>query len=519
MITRRESIALLGAAGSALALGGDLATARASPGAAAPLSPDRKWLAQLGQELPEEYDYVAQVEGRLPEALTGTLYRNGPGLFDRAGFRKWTILDGDGMIRAFRLAGGQARFQNRFVRTNKFAAEQRAHEFLYPTWTTPAPGLFANIPAIPRRSQAGVTPVVKGGVLYAFDEVGLPYAMDPASLETRQEIDPCEGARDRGPVHYKAHTKTDGGSGDWVLIGQTGVRNPLLHVVVKDRLGRQTRHVTHRSPRPSAYFHDFFWADPYVVLHLHPALLSSFPLPMLAGLRTYVDSLEWRPEQGSLLFFIDTTGSRPPFTIDAPPTWMWHSLNAYTVGDQMRADFIGYEAPDHFLGPNATFRQIMQGREGVANAPGTLRRLTVDLSQKRARLETLAEGHYEFPIIPPNRVGQRHRYGYVASNGLGQGWFHDGIARIDTESGAQRAFHFGPGYYVGEPVFAPAPAHAGESESLQDHGWLLAEVLEGASLKSFLAVFDAEHLEDGPIAKIRLRHHLPFSFHGWWEAA
>ena len=35
---------------------------------------------------------------------------------------------------------GRARFRNRFVRTDKFLAEEKAGEFLRPTWTTRAPG-------------------------------------------------------------------------------------------------------------------------------------------------------------------------------------------------------------------------------------------------------------------------------------------------------------------------------------------------------------------------------------------
>jgi all-trans-8'-apo-beta-carotenal 15,15'-oxygenase len=365
--------------------------------------------------------------------------------------------------------------------------------------------------------------VIKQGVLHAFDEVGVPYGIDPESLDTLQEIDPHGSAAD-GPANYKAHTKTDGRSGHWVLLGQRGRRNPELHILVKDQLGRQVRHVVEHTPRGSAYFHDYFWADPYVVLHLHPALLS--PVAMLAGLRTYADSLQWRPELGSLLFVIDTSGARRPVTLEAPASWMWHSLNAYTQGDTIVADFVGYDAPDHFFGPNSSLRQIMRGREGASSAPGTLRRLILNLPDRQARLETLAAGRYEFPVIPPARSGWPHRYAYLASNGVDQGWFHDGLARIDTWSGAQRAFHFGPGYCVGEPIFAPAGvrrasdrAAAGAAGELEDRGWLLAEVLEGRGETSFMAVFDAAGVEDGPIAKVRLRHHLPFSFHGWWEAA
>jgi all-trans-8'-apo-beta-carotenal 15,15'-oxygenase len=54
---------------------------------------------------------------------------------------------------------------------------------------------------------------------------------------------------------------------------------------------------------------------------------------------------------------------------------------------------------------------------------------------------------------------------------------------------------------------------------MEDRGWLLCEVLEGKSEKSFIAVFDAAELQDGPTAKVRLRHHLPMSFHGWWQTA
>jgi all-trans-8'-apo-beta-carotenal 15,15'-oxygenase len=512
MLTRRRSLGLIAASVPAVALGG------CSPASAAPLlPPSRRWLAKLGEGLPREQSYRAEIEGRLPDGLTGTLYRNGPGLFERAGFRKRTLLDGDGMIRATTFANGQARFRNHFVRTTKYLAEQKANAFLYPTWTTPAPDLFENIPCIPSHSQAGVTPVVKAGVLYAFDESGPPWALDAAALAGERELDPYVGAARTGPEAYKAHTKTDALTGDWILVGQRGHAEPELHVVVKDREGRQTRHVAVRNPRGSTYFHDFFWADPYVVLHLQPAPLS--PLPMLAGLRTYADSLDWRPQEGSLLLVVDTAGVGPPIQIEAPPSWMWHALNAYRAGDKIVADFIGYDAPDHFLGPNASFRAIMEGRDGLAKAPGTFRRMTIGIGDRSVRLETVADGHYEFPFIPPARVGQRHRYGYVASRRADQGWFHDGLARIDAESGALSEFHFGAGYYVGEPVFAPDPRHPIDPAVPQDHGWLVTEVLEGRSDTSFLAVFDASHIEDGPLAKVRLRHHLPFSFHGWWEAA
>lgn len=186
MLTRRDFLHLAGGAAASLALPG----CAASP----PLrkevfpefgDPDRPYLG-LATSLREEYDYEARVEGRLPEDLAGTLYRIGPGLFDRGGLRKRSLLDGDGMVHAFRFHAGGVHYRNRFVRTAKFTEEEAAGKFIYPTWSTQAPGgLLANFMGVSRfKSQAGVTVYLRNGRLYAFDESFLPYEMDPVNLET-----------------------------------------------------------------------------------------------------------------------------------------------------------------------------------------------------------------------------------------------------------------------------------------------------------------------------------------------
>lgn len=515
MLTRRDTIAALGGIAVGAGLGSSIHSATAADSSLPPLAPDRRWLLKLGEGLPSEFDYVAKVDGRLPSRLVGALYRNGPGLFERDGFRKSNLLDGDGMIRATTFANGRARFRSRFVRTAKYEEESKAGRFLYPTWTTLAPGFLANIPAIPTQSQAGITAVIKNGTLYAFDELGDPYGLDPATLATRGEIDIFNGTSGERPASYKAHTKTDARTGNWILVGTSGRRNPRLHVIVKDRAGQLRAHVRLPQPGGFRYFHDFFWADGFVILHLQPAVLS--PVPMLMGARSFADSLSWRPELGSLLVVLDPSEQRAPLICEVPAVWMWHALNAYVAGDTIVADFVGYDAPDHFLGPDAALRAIMLGRQGTADAAGTFRRFIIDRRTRQARTEVIADGHFEFPIIPASRMGRQHRYGYAASGHIANGWYHDGIARIDTASGAIIRYHFGPGHYVGEPIFAPDPRALANVPL--DRGWLLCEVLEGSTGTSYIAVFNASRIADGPTARVRLRHHLPLSFHGWWQPA
>ena len=85
---------------------------------------------------------------------------------------------------------------------------------------------------------------------------------------------------------------------------------------MKDRAGRHKAQAVLPSPRGEAYFHDFFWAAPYAVFLLQPALLS--PVPMVLGLRSYTDSLRWTPPAGGLLVVVDTSGKRTPLTLEVP---------------------------------------------------------------------------------------------------------------------------------------------------------------------------------------------------------
>src|SRR5688572_2977519 len=73
--------------------------------------------AGLATSLTDELgEPVPVTGGQLPSALDGTLFINGPGLFERGGLRKRNLLDGDGLITAFTLTGGRVQLRSRFVR-------------------------------------------------------------------------------------------------------------------------------------------------------------------------------------------------------------------------------------------------------------------------------------------------------------------------------------------------------------------------------------------------------------------
>ena len=56
----------------------------------------RGWESQ-----PEEFNYECKVEGTIPREISGTFYRNGPGLLDVYGTPLVHPIDGDGMVLYF----------------------------------------------------------------------------------------------------------------------------------------------------------------------------------------------------------------------------------------------------------------------------------------------------------------------------------------------------------------------------------------------------------------------------------
>src|SRR6516165_9031457 len=150
--------------------------------------PAPRAMALLGVSERGGRDEVPEIEGKIPRELRGSLYRNGPGLFERGGLRKPHLLDGDGLVQRLSFANGGAHYRNAFVRTPKFVAEEAADAFRFATWSMRRPGGFmANLGGGSGRSQAGVTVYPFKELLYAFDEISPAFGLDPKTLETLGE--------------------------------------------------------------------------------------------------------------------------------------------------------------------------------------------------------------------------------------------------------------------------------------------------------------------------------------------
>ena len=221
---------------------------------------------------PCEHSYVVEdIEGEVPEFVRGTYYLNGPARFSRGdiNYRHW--LDGDGMVCALHFEDGSVRFTNRFVRSAKFVAEEDAGRPLFRTFGT---GFESDRlkRGIALESPVNVSVYPYHNSLLAFGEQGLPWELDPITLETRGEYNFGGAINDISP--FAAHPKFDSATGEMFNFGVAyAAVEPYLNLYRFDKAGA----LIYRKRLSLDYacsIHDFSLSRNYVVFYLSPHILT-----------------------------------------------------------------------------------------------------------------------------------------------------------------------------------------------------------------------------------------------------
>ncbi|RTL43389.1 MAG: carotenoid oxygenase [Burkholderiales bacterium] len=439
----------------------------------------------------------AEIEGRLPAALRGRLFRNGPGLMARGGERYRHWFDGDGFVQSWQLEDGQARHRGRFVQTEKFKAEQAAGRFLLPAFGTAIP---AQRPVRgPDNLNAANTSVLQqGNALYALWEGGSAYELDPATLATR-------GVKTWAPelrgMPFSAHPKVEPDGTVWNF----GTYNGRLVVYEIDAAGAVRRHAVLDTTAP-AMLHDFAVSERHLVFLLAPIAID------MAAVRagsSMIDAMQWAGEQPTRVLVVDKADFSRQRVFEMPAAHVFHFGNAWDDGTVLRVDYVQSTPLPEF---NVAARQIMRG-ERTNRDVSTPRVLEINLQTGRLNVASRSEA-VEFPVVDPRRVAQRHRFvWYPTAIDTGERWGFNGLMRLDIESGAREGFSFGAGTVVEEHVMVPRPGSSREGE-----GWLVGTGYDMGRQRSFLTVFDAMRLADGPVARAWLPYWVPYGFHGRFYA-
>ncbi|WP_337185542.1 carotenoid oxygenase family protein [Phenylobacterium sp.] len=455
-----------------------------------------------------EYDLAdVPVEGDLPPALSGTLYRIGPNpRFPPLG--PYNPLQGEGMIHAFRIGGGRVAYRNRWVRTRRWRLEDAAGRALFATGD-PRLG-DASVAGVDGQGAANTQMVFHAGRLLALEEGHPPFEVAPGTLDP---IGPYDfGGALEGPM--TAHPKLDPRTGEMVFFGNFPDRrfDGALALHMADAAGRLVRSARIAGPYP-ALVHDFAITARWVVFVVCPLTLS------LERLRAGRPPVAWEPGRGSWLGLIPRAGGEASWR-PAPPGMAWHTLNAFEADGAIHLDLCLQAAPAFPLADSGADSGAGSWADGATTPEADLRqrlyRWSFAPEGGEVATRRLSDEVCEYPRIDERFLGWPCRYGFLgAGGGPGTGdLLHRAIGVFDHAEGRMALWRAGPGQSVSEPVFAARPGSDREGD-----GWLLSVVYEAAEDRSWLGVFDAGAAEAGPIARADLPHRVPAGFHGIFVAS
>ncbi|MEM9451536.1 MAG: carotenoid oxygenase family protein, partial [Cyanobacteria bacterium P01_E01_bin.6] len=89
------------------------------------------------------------------------------------------------------------------------------------------------------------------------------------------------------------------------------------------------------------------------------------------------------------------------------------------------------------------------------------------------------------------------------------------IWKVDLETGDRQLWSAAPRGFISEPVFVPRSHGSSQPDNVaEDDGWLMVMVYNAERARSEVVILDARDLNRGAIARLGLKHHVPYGLHG-----
>ena len=444
---------------------------------------------------------LTTLSGRLPPALDGVLWRNGPAEHERYGHRYGHWFDGDGMVQAFTFTGSGVNHRAQVLETPKRRRETAAGKRILPAFATLPPDV-GPIMAPDDMNAANTSVLAHGGRLMALWEGGSALEFDPETLEAGDFV---AWRPDLAGAPFSAHPKVEADGTCW-NIGCVTFPRPMLLFYRIDPEGRLAA-FNALPEEPVGMVHDYVATQRHLVLVVPPFVVE--PERFAAGPISFLDAHVWRPELGTRVIVVEKETLTPVRRYGLPPGFHFHHGNGWEEADgTIHLDLC--QAADPMFAIH-DLRAVMQGDWGFPSAQPRYSRMVLRPGGTAA-VEQVAAAVADFPRIDPRRTGLRHRALFALTGAEDGGWPLSRIDRIDPGQGALDGWSYPRHLIPEEHVFVPR----GDAEG---DGWLVGPFLDLERGASGLSVFDAQHLAHGPLWQGILPYPLPLGLHGTFVAA
>jgi carotenoid cleavage dioxygenase len=450
------------------------------------------------------YDLV--IEGEIPAEINGRWYRATPDPQYPPHYEEDTYLSGDGMVSMFAFEDGHVDFKSRYVMTERLKNDRKARRSLYGRYRNPYTD-DESVRHMPGRSAANTTPIFHAGRLLATKEDGRPVQLDPDTLATLGEYD--FGGKLKSAT-VTAHVRIDHDTGFMYIFGYEagGLATRDFAYAVVDPSGTLVSEQWFEAPYVGMV-HDFAVTKTHVIFPFFPVTSD------LDRLKRGGPHWDWNKEEETVIGIMPRDG-----TVDqirwfrGAPAVSFHFLNAFSAGDTVNLDFgVSEMVPFPFMQRDSGLEPTLGGkRNGVV-------RWTFDLAgQANTWSETPIAPPGDFPRVADKDHMKDYEIGYyqgfdpafgppLSAGPVGVGF--NTLYRLNVKTGERRAYAAGPNTTIQEHIHIPSQQEGHE-------GYLLFIVDQHDKWLSEAHLLNAEHPENGPIARIQIPFRLRNQVHGTW---
>lgn len=357
--------------------------------------------------------------------------------------------------------------------------------------------------------------------LYALWEAGVPFQIDPTTLETVGEsslygaINDGDIANNRYAAHYKIDPIRQHVCGFSILPGEKDPAN--THKLCVMEHDQKQKKLLYQKAYPFdglGLAHDCAITDNYFIFLQAPFKFN--PIPLILGLKGASECMVFdeEAEHGKLILIPRGDNQFEPVVIDVPTYFSFHTSNAFEDEEgNVILDMVAAKSDYKVLagaGDKTGYpeRPLWEGLDWSKDVPANeLLRITLDpktsklVSQKSLSPECAT---IEFPVVNPSKMSQPYKYAYCATSASAtQMGPLQGVAKIDVETGKLlEKWLPEPNQYITELSFCPK---AGAKSDKEDDGYLVTFLLDSDKKSNELIVFEAANPGKGPIARSPLQ--------------
>jgi len=451
------------------------------------------------------------VEGEIPTDMNGHFYRVQPDFIYPPRYSNDVPFNGDGNVTLFKFKQGSVDVKTRFVETQRYKAQTKARKALFGTYRNPR----TDDPSV-RGISAGTANtnlIFHAGKLLAMKEDSPPVLIDPDTLETLDDYYTFDGKMTSKT--FTAHPKIDPVNGEMVGFGYEakGEASRDIACYAIDKTGKVSWQAWIEAPY-AGLIHDFAITQNYIAFLVIPMAVNVEQMTR-EGVH-----FAWDSSLPSWFGVLRRGGDGSDVRwFKGPEKCATHVMNAFDEGSKIHVDM------DMATGNQFPFFPSLHEPFDPQRAAGRLTRITVDLDSDATEYST-TELFPTVGVLP--RTDERfwslpYSVGFMPSMDFSKpqaevlagnvGLTLNTWVRFDLDKNQQTEYFAGGHYTLQECQFVPR-----DNTAREGCGYLIGVANNFDTMLSELHILDAEKLDQGPLAKIKLPVRLRNGVHGHWVA-